>query len=269
MRKIIFVSLILGVGVGLWGCTDRQPNHATSLVTPPVRTGEVHAGEVHNEMMHAFERRASLESISSMSWDQWLETTLNSMEEVYVAHDIPFDRAEATQHIEQLVKIFGALKQATGIEPGMLRESETPEADMGRLVGQLEKWKMIDKKTAATMLEFRVDANAAARAESITDAALRDVFRIGASSREFWMSREPRTPVQRLEAEDPPCKRCSIGSTISDYLGGMAGRLICGGDPACRGALAAAASLLYNLATNYCDNHPCGFDSFWPPVIWP
>jgi len=84
-----------------------------------------------------------------MNWEQWLETTLNSMEEVYAAHDIAFDRDEAARHIEQMVKIFGALKQATGIEPGMLRASETPEADLERLVGQLETWKMIDRKTAA------------------------------------------------------------------------------------------------------------------------
>lgn len=269
MRKIIFVSLVLAVGAGLWGCADRKTDESSSLVTPPVRTGEIHAGELHNEIMHAFETRAPLESIPSMNWEQWLETTLNSMEEVYAAHDIAFDRDEAARHIEQMVKIFGALKQATGIEPGMLRASETPEADLERLVGQLETWKMIDRKTAATMLEFRVDAGAAARAESITDAALRDVFRIGASSREFWIQHEQRTPVQALEADDTPCKRCNIGSTVSDYLGGMVGRLICGGDPACRVALAAAASLLYNLATGYCDNHPCGFDNFWPPVIWP
>ncbi|HET6462356.1 MAG TPA: hypothetical protein VFH33_01025 [Candidatus Krumholzibacteria bacterium] len=271
MRKIIFVSMLVLVGVVLWGCGDRAHKSDTSPVAPPVRGGELHAGELHNEMMQAFESRAPLESISSMNWEQWLETTLNSMEDVYVAHDIPFDREAMSQHIVQMVKIFGALKQATGIEPGMLRASETPEADLSRLVGQLEKWKLVDKKTAATMLEFRVDDRAAARAESITDGALRDVFRIGASSREFWILHERRTPVQTTlsDTEDPPCKKCSIGSTVSDYLGGLVGRLICGGDPACRAGMAAAASLLYNLATGYCDNHPCGFDNFWPPVIWP
>lgn len=269
MRKIIFVSCLVAVGVALWGCAERAHKSDISPVAPPARGGEIHAGELHNEIMQAFESRASLESISSMNWEEWLETTLNSMEEVYGAHDIPFDREGMSEHIVQMVKIFGALKQATGIEPGMLRASETPQEDLNRLVGQLEKWKLVDRKTAATMLEFRVDERASARAESISDAALRDVFRIGASSREFWISHERRTPIQTNDGDEPPCKKCSFGSTISDYFGGLVGRLVCGGDPACRAGMAGAASLLYNLATGYCDNHPCGFDNFWPPVIWP
>ena len=268
MRKIIFVLLVVGVGGVLWGCADRTNQSDTSLVTPPVRNGEIHAGELHNEIMESFESHASLESVTSMGWDEWLETTLNSMEEVYAAHDIPFERAAMSAHVVQLVKIFDALKRTTGIDPGMLRASETPEADLGTLVGQLEKWKLIDSKTAATVLEFRFDDSAAARAESITDAALRDVFRIGASSREFWMLHERRTPIDQslLDTEDGPCKKCSFGSTFSDYLGGLVGRLICGGDPVCRAALAAAASLIYNVTSGYCNTHLC---DFWPPVLWP
>src|SRR5678810_1486947 len=93
MRKIIFVSLVLAVGAGLWGCADRKTDESSSLVTPPVRTGEIHAGELHNEIMHAFETRASLESIPSMNWEQWLETTLNSMDCLLYTSDAADERS--------------------------------------------------------------------------------------------------------------------------------------------------------------------------------
>jgi hypothetical protein len=271
MRKPFVVFLAVALALVLWGCGDRSHEGGGSPVSPPVHTGELRAGELHNEVMLAFERRAPLESIPSMQWDEWLETTLNSMEEVSVAHDIQFDREETARHIVQLVKVFNAIRQATGIDPGMLRESKSPESDMTRIVEQMERWKLIDSKTAATLSEFQVDDAAGARAESITDASLRDVFRIGASSREFWMSRNVRTPVSMSGPSDgdPPCKKCNLGSTISDYLGGVVGRLICGSDPMCRVMMAAAASLVYNLATGYCNDHPCGFDNWWPPVIVP
>ena len=262
MRKPMLVLLSLVLAVVMWGCGDRGHESGGSPVSPPVHTGEINPGELHNEVMMAFQKRAPLESIPSMQWDGWLETTLNSMEEVFVAHDIPFDRAEMSQHIVQLTRIFGAIYQATGIDPGNLRESETPEADMSRIVAQLETWKLIDHKTATTVLEFRVDEAAGARAEGITDAALRDVFRIGASSREFWLAHEKRTPIERLGDSDwdPPCKKCMRGATISDYLGGVIGRILCGGSAACRAAMAAAASLLYNMVST--DDGPYGWG--WP-----
>jgi len=271
MRKPFLVFLSVALALVLWGCGDRSHEGGGSPVNPPVHTGELNVGELHNEVMLAFESRASLESIPSMQWDEWLETTLNSMEEVSVAHDIPFDREETTRHIMQLVKVFGAIRRETGIDPGMLRESKTPESDMNRIVAQMETWKLIDRKTASTLSTFRVDDAASARAESITDASLRDVFRIGASSREFWMSHDVRTPVLMSGGsdEDPVCKKCNVGSTISDFLGGVIGRLICGGDPACRAMIAAASSMLYNLATGYCNDHPCGDDYGWPPAITP
>lgn len=256
--------------LGVWGCDERTHENGTAVVNPPVRTGEMQVGELHNDVMRAFEKQAPLESIPSMSWDTWLETTLNSMEDVSATHDLPFNREETAQHIVELVKVFGALKQKTGIDPGMLRTSTTPEADMGRIIAQMEAWKMIDRKTAATLMEFRVDDRAGARAESVTDAALRDLFRIGASSREFWLIHDPRTPVQPSADPDDgtPCKRCNVGATISDFIGGMVGRIFCGTDLTCPAMMAAAASLIYNMVTGYCDDHPCGPINGWP-LGWP
>jgi hypothetical protein len=267
MRKTFVALLAMASAVVLWGCGDRSHPGGDSPVTPPVHTGEIEPGELHNEVMMAFQERAPLESISSMQFDEWLETTLNSMEEVSVAHDIPFDREEMSKHIVQLVKIFGAIHEVTGIDPGMLRESKTPEIDMMRIVSQMETWKLIDRRTAATLAEFRVDDTADARAEAVTDAALRDVFRIGASSREFWLAHEKATPIQQSgPSDDPPCKKCNAGSTISDFLGGVIGRLTCGGDRTCAAMMAATASLVYNIATGYCNDHPCGYDGWWPPL---
>jgi len=270
MRKPCVVLLSLMLAVVLWGCGDRGHESGGSPVNPPVHTGELQSGDIHNEVMTAFEERAPLESIPSMQWDEWLDTVLSSMEEVAVAHDIPFDREEMSQHVVQLVKVFNAIHEATGIDPGMLRASQTPESDMNRIVAQMETWKVIDGKTAATLLEFRVDDAAEERAESVTDTSLRDVFRIGASSREFWLDHEKKTPVQRSGPSDgdPPCKKCNPGATISDFLGGAIGRLICGGDRTCAAMMAAAASLVYNIATGYCENHPCGGDpgGWWGPL---
>ncbi|HKW15359.1 MAG TPA: hypothetical protein VJS69_12800 [Candidatus Krumholzibacteria bacterium] len=267
MRKPMLVLLSLVLAVVMWGCGDRGHESGGSPVNPPVHTGEVDPGELHNEVMMAFQKRAPLESIPSMQWDEWLETTLNSMEEVCVTHDIPFDREEMSKHIVQLVKLFGAIHRVTGIDPGNLRNSEDPMRDFGRVITQMQTWNVIDKKMAAEVLTFRVDDAARARAEAITDASLRDVFRIGASSREFWLAHEKRTPIEALGASDgePPCKKCRMGSAISDFLGGMVGRLMCGGDRTCRAMVAAASSLLFDLATGYCLTHPCG-DGWIPPI---
>lgn len=269
MRKPLLFC-VLALGLGLWGCGDREHEGGVAVVKPPVHTGELQAGEFHNDVMAAFEERAPLQAIPSMQWDEWMETTLNSMEEVCAARDIPFDRAETSRHIVQLVKVFGALEEATGIEPGMLRASPSPETDLNRLVTQLESWKLIDRKTAATLSEFRADDAAGARAESVTDAALRDLFRIGASSREFWLIHERNTRSRPLASPDDggiPCKKCNAGATISDFLGGIIGRIICGGSRTCPMMMAAAASLLYNMGSGYCNDHPCGFQNWFPPVL--
>lgn len=269
MRKPCLVLLSLVLAVVLWGCGDRGHESGGSPVNPPVHTGELQSGDIHNEVMSAFEERAPLESIPSMEWDEWLDTVLNSMEEVAVEHDIPFDREEMSKHVVQLVKVFNAIHQATGIDPGMLRASKTPESDMGVILTQMQTWKLIDKRTVAELSSFKADDAAQARAESITDASLRDVFQIGASSREFWLSHEKTIPIQRLGAdEDPPCKKCSPGATLSDFLGGAIGHIICLGDRTCAAMMAAAASLVYNIATGYCNNHPCGGDpgGWWGPI---
>jgi hypothetical protein len=166
-----------------------------------------------------------------------------------------------------LVTVFGAIRKATGIDPSMLRDSAAPENGMSRVISQLATWKVVDAKTAEMLSAFRVDADAAARAESITDTSLRDVFRIGASSREFWIAHEARTPISLSGSDgDPPCKKCDQGATISDYLGGVVGRLICGGDRTCAVMMAAASSLFFNQALGYCNDHPCGWPWWWPPL---
>jgi hypothetical protein len=262
MRKLMVSCVVLGLAVGLWGCDDRGHEAGVAAVKPPAHSGEFQAGEFHNDVMLAFERRAPLSSIPSMQWDEWLETTLNSMEEVCVARDIPFDREETSRHIVELAAVFGKLKETTGIDPGMLRESATPEADLKILVGQLRDWKAIDAKTAEAVSQFDV-THAAERARSIEDPGLHELFDIGVASKEFWTSYEKRTPVVRSD-EDPPCKSCFRGATLSDFIGGLIGRIVCGHDPICVSTLAAAASLIFVDDSGYYG--PVGI---WPPGWWP
>src|SRR5712672_4577869 len=104
MRKVSWVCVAILLGLGLSGCDERAHEGGVAVVKPPVRSGELHAGELHNDVMSAFEQRAPLESIPSMQWDEWLETTLNSMEDVCAARDLPFNREASSRHIVEMVK---------------------------------------------------------------------------------------------------------------------------------------------------------------------
>lgn len=264
MRKQLLVCMVLGLGLGIAGCDDRQHVEGVAASKP------VNAGEFHNEVLTAFNQRAPLTSVTAMTWDQWLGTALSSMEEVSTSRDLPFDRDEAALEMAKLASAFHSLEEATGIDPGMLHESKTPEADLAKLLAQLEEWNLIDSTTTKAVSGF-TPATAAARAAGTTDPGLRELFEIGAASAEFWShpDKEHAGPSISPPGDEAPCKRCNMGSVIADYLGGIIGRIICGNDPMCPMQTAAAASMIFNLATGYCNDHPCGWESWMPPYVLP
>jgi hypothetical protein len=264
MRKQLLVCMVLGLGLWTAACNDRQ--HVEDVATTP----PVQAGEFHNEVLTAFNERAPLTSVPGMTWDQWLETTLSSMEAVSAAHDIPFDRDQTTQAVTKLASAFHSLEEITGIDPGMLHESKTPEADLPKLLAQLEAWKLVDSTTTEALSDF-TPATAALRARTTTDPALREILEIGAASGEFWshLGKEHAGPSISPPDDESPCKHCNLGSVLADILGGVIGRIICGNDPLCPMQTAAAASMIYNMATGYCNDHPCNWQSWMPPFVLP
>jgi len=268
MRERTIIGILAVLALVLGGCDEKPRNENVS----GIQSGNgptVSAGQFHNEVLAAFEKRAPLDSVTGMRWEEWQETILASIEEASAAHDIPFDREQTLSEMENLLRAFHALETATGVDPGMLHTSESPEADFAILVGQLREWKLIDERTRRSLVELNLDESAA-RASATTDEEMRDVYDIGAASREFWAEQAKKKDIgPRIVPpdEDQPCKVCQYGSALSDMLGAVVGRFFCLGEPNCPARTAAMASLIFNMIMEYCANHNCNGDDFGPPLF--
>lgn len=263
MQKQMLIVTVVALGLGVTGCEDRQPEEGVTAVEKTVSTGEL-----HNEVLTAFNQRVELSSVPGLEWEEWLESALASMEEVSAARGLPFDRDVATAEIVGLTKVFHELEKATGISPGMLRESTTPEKDFAAIVAQLETWKLLAPDKAQALSQFKVDS-ADESAHAATDPDVREFFELGAYSAVFWKGAAKQPGAQVAAPTDGlHCRGC-FGSVLSDMLGAVIGRIVCGNDPLCPMRTSAAASILFNMSTGYCDTHPCDWQPWLPPIVLP